>query len=310
MQTLGAEEKHSDIQHPQMEPTVYASELQRELQKEVLPDQTKKIPGLPEDAHLIDEIKVVLYNEDGNDIITKSDIDRPSLDGTFRDLEQIVVERLMYLDAKKFKMISDEGAIERHLKAVQRENNLSLDQLKEIFKAAGYTFDEGRAQFGIMTSVNNILDFKVRSRLNVPERDIIAYYDSHPIMLPEEYYLARAVVPFDQENKEALRNDLSAKAQAGNYRDIAWQEPVWIEKGDLAEDKAFITTMAVGEISQPMEQAQDFELFRLVDRKPERRKSLEERRVEISNELRRPRYETLMNQYKKDLFDNASIIYF
>lgn len=71
--------------------------------------------------YLVDSIKAVVYSEDGTEVVTKSDIDRPGLDGSFRTLDDVVLERLMYLDAKRFKILPDEDTIDKHLKAVQRE---------------------------------------------------------------------------------------------------------------------------------------------------------------------------------------------
>src|SRR3989304_1325054 len=112
------------------------------------------------DRILLDSIKVVIYGVEGTEIITKSDVDRLSLEGKPRTLDDIILERLMYLDAKKFKMQPDEAAIEKHLGAIQRENNLSSNDLKQIFRSAGYSFEEGREQLGMMSAVNSIVDFK------------------------------------------------------------------------------------------------------------------------------------------------------
>ncbi len=273
-------------------------------------DQTQVIP----DLYMIDTIKVIIYSDEGTDIITKSDVDRPSLDGTFRSLDDIVLERLMYLDAKRFKILPDEESIDKHLKAVQRENNLTLDQLKQIFKSAGYTYEEGRQQFAMMTTINSLLDFKIRSRLLVPEREVMAYYKSNPQTEPTRYYIERAVVeyPADEDAKIDLEKDLQAYASSGQGTTIInWSAPFWINEPDLAEDKQpIIVALQKGEISAPLPIEQGYELFKLVDKKEERLVPLEDRYREISNILRKPRYEALMEEYKKQLLDSASIVYF
>ena len=42
---------------------------------------------------LLDQIEVVIYGQEDVEIITKSDIDRPSLGGGFRTKEEIVFEK-------------------------------------------------------------------------------------------------------------------------------------------------------------------------------------------------------------------------
>jgi hypothetical protein len=262
------------------------------------------IPG----AYLIDTIKVVIYSEEGTAFITKSDVDKPSLEGQPRTLDTLIFEQLVYEDAKKFKILPDDDEIDKHLKAVQREHNMTLDQLKSVFTSAGYTYEEGRKQFGMMSAINSMLDFKIRSRLIVPEKDVRAYYNAHPELEPASYLIQRAMVPFEPGMtkqsvwKAAMQNEPSIEA--------LWSTPFVIHKPDLAEDKMFITELAAGDISPAQDVVGGFEMFRMKEVRPERAKPLEERYQEIANLLRKPRYESLMEEYKKSLMDNAAIVYF
>jgi parvulin-like peptidyl-prolyl isomerase len=262
------------------------------------------------DIYLIDTIKVVIYSEEGTDIITQSEMDRPGIDGAFKSLDDLVFERLMYMDAKRFKMLPDEESVDKHLQVVQKENNLTPEQLKNIFKSAGYTFEEGRAQFAMMTAIGSMLEFRIRSRLIVPEREITAYYNEHLILEPEAYQLERTVVPVEGVSKEEFKEKLKKFVTGQCSIAIIWGEPFWITKPELDENKSFISAMKPGQISEPQEIANGFELFRLKAIKPERAVPVEDRYREIANILRKPRYELLMKEYKKNLFDNASIIYF
>jgi hypothetical protein len=267
------------------------------------------------DLFLIDSIKAVLYSEEGSDIITFSEINRPSLDGAFRSLNDLIMERLMYLDAKRFKILPDEETIDKHLKAVQREHNMTLDQLKEVFKAAGYTYEEGREQFAVMTTISSMLDFKIRSRLIIPERDVVKYYEEHPIIEPATFHVQRAVVPYPtiQARREKRRLELEQFAATGVDAgiDIEWSTSFWVNQSELAEDKlAIIAPLNPGCVSNPVALEDGFEIYRLIEKKAERVVPLQERYQEISNILRKPRYEMLMEEYKKNLLDGSSIIYF
>src|SRR5437867_1197347 len=101
---------------------------EKQANEETTQNSTQKIAekmpmGMGKECYLLDTIQAVVYSEEGAEIVTKSDIDRPGLDGSFRTLEDVVLERLMYLDAKRFKILPDQDTIDKHLKAVQRENN-------------------------------------------------------------------------------------------------------------------------------------------------------------------------------------------
>ncbi len=262
--------------------------------------------------YLIDTITAVVFGAEDTSIITKSDINRPALDGAIRSLDDIIFEKLVFQDAKKYKMLPDEDAIDKHLKAVQRENNLSFDQLKDIFKSAGYSYDEGREQFGIMSAVSSVLDFKIRSRLIVPEKDIIAYCNAHPEIEEASYQLQRTVIPFAvTQNKEEQKKEIIAGTKNGNEpAGLEWSPAFWINRSDIADNKKFIVALKIHELSEPNELKEGFELFKKIDEKEERTRSLEERYRDIADILRRPKYEELFANYKKEMFDIASILYF
>ena len=273
----------------------------------------KKPVGKAPKVHL-DGIKTVVFGKESTNIITTSDLIRPGLDGSLRTLDELELEALMYQDATAKKMLPDEDAIDRHLNTVRKENNdMSLDQLKQVFKSAGYTYTEGREQFKIMTAVNSILDFMIRSRLLVPEKEVRAYYDANPVYEDETYRVERVFVPFSASmSSDELYNQLVSYAQTGTQPSclVEWASSFWVNVNDLAQDKKFITQLAADQISQPVEISGGFELFRLKEKREHRVQPLEERYTEIATTLRKPRYEKLFEEYKTSLFGASSIVRF
>jgi parvulin-like peptidyl-prolyl isomerase len=260
----------------------------------------------------IDTIKVVLYGTERTDLVTLSDVDRPSIAGNKQTLDDLVTSKLMVQDAVHYKMEPNDEAVDNNLKAVQRENNLSLDDLKSIFNAAGYTYEEGRAQFKEMTAISTMIDFRIRSRLIVPEREIEAYYQAHPIIQEASFQVERALVtvPQDMDRAAFLQELKNLKETRQCKLDIEWGEPFWINKSEIAGDKQFITTMEISSIAIGSESAAGIEVFRLINKKGEHLLSLEERYYEIADYLKRPKYDELFEQYKKDLFAGAGVVYF
>jgi len=257
-------------------------------------------------SYPLDTIRAVIYTEEATVVITQSDVDRLGLDGTARTLDELILAHLMYQDAVKFKMTPDEDTIDKHLKAMQRTHDLTLDQIKEMFGAAGYTYEEGRQELAMLNTINTVLDYKVRSRLLVPEKDIIAYYEANPIMEPASYQVERAAV---WRSPTESKQDFQKRIQESQC-DFEWSEPFWIMEADLAADKKFITTLQIGELSEPQEIKGGFELFRLKEARPEHLVPLADRSLEISNALRKPRYQQLMKEYEEQLMENASIVRF
>lgn len=259
---------------------------------------------------VIDKIEAIIFGHEDTLIITKSDVERLTLDGAFRTVDDVILEQLMFQEAKKYKITPDENAINRYLEGVQRENNLSQNDLKAMFSAAGYTYEEGRAQLGIMFAVNSIMDFKIRSRLIVMERDVQAYFDDHPVYQEAAYLLKRGIVSFDdslsrKEQKKKIENQLRAGRSVVG---AVWSEPFWINKADIAAEKQFLFKMKPKTMSKPIEVATGFELFFVVDLRKRQLVSLEERYQDIANTLRKPRYEELFEKFKKELYEASSIV--
>lgn len=271
-------------------------------------DADSKADGL----FLIDSIQAIVFGDEHIDIIALSDVSRPSLDGTTHSLDDLVLEKLIYRDAERFKMLPAADAIDKHLKAVQREHNLSLDDLKSIFANGGYTYEEGREQFGIMTAIGTMLDFRIRSRLIVPEKDITAYYNEHPIMQEASYQLERDVVEcptdWDEEKFNIELEKLVHNKQS--QLEVCWSEPFWVNKSELAADKAFLTTMEVGSIAIGSTSASGTELFKLTNKKEEHLMTLEDRYNEIADVLKRPKYQELFMNYKDSLMRSSGVVYY
>jgi hypothetical protein len=260
---------------------------------------------------LIDQIEVVVYGQDV-EIVTKSDLDRPALGGGFRTKEDVIFECKVLLDAKKHHLPEDEDAIDAYLAQIQREYNLSEQELEEIFTSSGYTVEEGRQQLQRMQTINTMLDIKIRSNVIVPRRDVEEYYRNNPTVIEATYTLQRAFVAqskkisSDQQYAILLKYTQTGKGVAG----IVWSDPFSINGSDMAENKKFICDMEPGAMAVPQPTNGGFELFKLVEKTPETIKSLEDSYREIVDILRRPKYEELMEKYRDFLTNNSSVVYF
>jgi len=261
---------------------------------------------------LFDQIEAVIADVEGTEVVTKSDIERPSLGGGFRTKEDLVFERLILIDAKKHKVPQDDEAVDAYLAQIQREHNLSPEELESIFTSSGYTIEEGRQQLQMMQTVNTMLDVKIRSNLIVPRKDVEAYYDEHSEIIEATYTLERLFVPFSKKMSKKEQYDILCR-YANNeikVKGVEWSEPFVVNHSEISEEKSFIYVLEVGQISLPQKMRGGFELFKLIAKTPEHKKTLEESYREITDILRRPKYEELMRNYRDALFQKASIVYF
>ncbi|OQA32807.1 MAG: hypothetical protein BWY54_01021 [Candidatus Dependentiae bacterium ADurb.Bin331] len=81
-------------------------------------------------------------------------------------------------------------------------------------------------------------------------------------------------------------------------------------ENELAEHLKFIMTLQPPTISQPQETDGGFELYRIVINKPRAVISLKKRYKQIVAQLRQEKAGKIIEQYKKKLFDSASVVYF
>jgi hypothetical protein len=263
------------------------------------------------DRYIIDSIIAVVPSPEGNKVITQSELDRPAIDGTMRNKQELVRNARLHNKAREYGMLPSEADIDDHLNTIKRENKMSHDDLVKLFDSAGYNFAEGREQLGEMSAISTFMSVKVHTRLLVPEREIRAYYDEHPEYLEPQFELQRGLMPFDMNiSREEQLEKIEATLRAGkSVPNIVWGDAFWIDLADLAEDKKFITQMQPGEVRLSQELMDGFEFFKLLNLHDRRLKSFEERYNEIANILRRPRADRMFSELEQQLEATMPVIY-
>jgi len=261
---------------------------------------------------VVDRIEASIFTDAGTVIVTQSDIARPTLDGQFRTRDDVILERMMQQEAKKFKIEVDDNAINKYLDSIQKEHGLSSDDLKEMFAQAGYTYEEGREQIGTMFAVNTLTDFKIKARLIVPEKEARAYYDANPVIIEARARIKHGFIPFDESmERDAQKAEIMQSIKDGKkIAAVQWGQPFWVSQGDIAQDKQYIFDAEPNTITEPREVTDGFEVYKVFEQEAERLVPFEERYKEIAELLRKPRFEKILADFKKELFDASSIIYF
>ncbi|MFC1842321.1 peptidyl-prolyl cis-trans isomerase [Candidatus Dependentiae bacterium] len=266
--------------------------------------------GVDQGTFLIDKIETVIYGPQETSIITKSDLEKRSLDGQQRTKDKFVFELLVFQDAKKYNIL-DEKLVDRYIEAVQAQHNLSLEDLKKMFYDSGYTYEEGREQLAMYNTISQLMDFKVRSKVIIPEKEVKKYYDENPVYQEEAYKLQRVFVPAPSEagGKQLAPKEIAQKIKIGQViPEAEYSEPFWTEKPDLAADKMFIAGLTVGQASKPVAYENGFEVFKLLEKRDRQLIPFEERYREIGDTLRAPLFEKLFDDYKKSLFKDSVVV--
>jgi hypothetical protein len=262
----------------------------------------KKKVVVPETAQTIDRIVVVVFADDGSAIIRQSDLDRPGLTGAKKTLDALIFEQLVYLDAKHYKAVPDDDAVDKYMARVMREHNLQIDDLKQMFANAGYTFEEGKEELRRIQAVSSMVSNRVHSSIMVSRHEVERYYKENPEIVEGALLIEQAALPYEADKKAQRKKIIN------NEIKIVWSEPIRVAPSELSEKLQFLDQLDVGKIT--VHKARDgFELFRVIEKTPSHTLSLDERYQDIVDILARPKYEEMLDKYKADLTKAASIVY-
>jgi hypothetical protein len=259
--------------------------------------------------YVIDRVEAVVYGPEVSEAVMRSDMEH-TLDGRPRTLEEVIFDRLMVQDALKMRMPAEDKDIDNYIEKFAKSMGGTPDDIYKLFEEAGFSLEEGRRRFGEMRLMRQVQDYKVMSKVFVSEKEVKAYYEEHPELKPALYIIEHAFIPAPADKVEQVRQYIDEYKKTGKKLKVHWRELPEVMEADLAEDKRFLTQLELGQITEPIAREGGFELYRLKSKKAEVVVPLQDRYREIAETLRKPKFEQNIMAYRKDLFDNASIVYF
>ena len=255
--------------------------------------------------NVVDEVLATVYTDNGKELVLMSDL-RPALDGTPRDLREAVLDTLKIAEAKRFGIQVSEDDIDQFLAKIERDNNLTHEQVEQIFAELGYTFDEGRQVLRNQQIVERITEQRVKQdrRLLVQRDDIIAYDEQHPAYESAEYTLEIAFIPSQQYSHD----DVDQYIASGKIDTIAeWQEQFTISEDDLNPEMAHIDHEKPGTIVDVEKSNAGTEVTRLAGKQERQRIPVDKRYDEIAQKIRTTGYNEVMKEYNDRLLRDAKV---
>ena len=256
---------------------------------------------------LINEVAVIVDGPERRFYITKLELETPSFDGRIPSVDDIINEELVYQDALKHKIPITEYA-QKHIQSIKKQNKLSDEKFEQICADVGLDPKAALEKFEKMGASNTMIEHKIMSRIYVPEHEVKAFYEENPIFKPAKYQLQVGFIPFDTtKSVEQQKQDVEKLSQT-HPEQIRWNEPFRLKEDDIADDKKYITDLEPNQISPPQITDGGFELIRLTAKKPGHLVPLEKRYREILHNLRMPKLQHMIEEYKKELRSNSSIV--
>lgn len=253
---------------------------------------------------LINEIKVVIYHEMGTVAVLASDV-RPGLDGKMQTLREVVLNKLMQLDAQYHKITVTEEQAKQYIENIQKQNNLSLKAVEDLFREVGYSYQEALEYLRARQMIEQVVEFRVKSdkRMIISRAQAEERYNENPPGVEAAYTLAIAFIPTTQLKKQSIADYVKS---ANLETDIIFDEPFELKLSEIADDRKDIITHKEGDIVFTESVEGGFEITRLLKITPASVKPFDDCFMEIATQMRKDRLKEVFESYYKLLFSQAT----
>ncbi|WAC08563.1 MAG: peptidyl-prolyl cis-trans isomerase [Thermodesulfobacteriota bacterium] len=283
-------------------------------------------------AEVVDEVVAVVNNE----IITLSELLRVAQvqfsnadPSRYREiLEKLVDQKLIDQATKDMSTKVSEKEIDEMIQGIKENNRITDDQLKDVLRQQGLTWEEYRNEIRQGIRRNQAISQMLQSQISVSEEEIKDYYQKHPgdFFEPAQVKLEQIFFPFpDQatpEKKKAISQSAEEslkKIKAGeDFQKVAQELNIsgintscdvgTYNKGELLnmlDRDAF--TLKPGEISNVINTDKGYCIIRVLERSEEKTRKIEDVHDAIANYLFQQKRGDKLQGWIQELRTNAYI---
>ncbi|MFA5338941.1 MAG: peptidylprolyl isomerase [Candidatus Omnitrophota bacterium] len=270
------------------------------------------------DAALGSSIEELKKEFSGDELKAKTEEARKEL------LKQMIEDRLILQEAKKYNIAVDDFEVEQRLKDV-KSRFPSEDAFYSEVERSGVSTDILKKRYKENIMMSKLVESQVRGKVVVTPIEIESYYKIHSAELkaPESVHLFGIVIRFDAGITE---DDIKQKAEdvvklAREGRDFSELAKVYsqgakaqeggdfgiVEKGQMREDfEKVIFVLKPGETSDPVKTDAGYFIFKVYEKKESYVRPLQEARSDIEDIIYRDkaqkRYKDWIEKLKRDAF--------
>ncbi len=165
-------------------------------------------------------------------------------------LDELVLDKIITKQVEQLGLKASEQQIDNYIESIRSRNNLSEEQLKEVLKQQGMTWDQYRTQVRADIERANLINREIRNKVNVSPEEVERYYEAHRDEYgggsPGKMHARLISLTVARDASEADRAAVKAKAEevralAADGKDFAKlvkehsQGPAIDEGGDIGE---------------------------------------------------------------------------
>jgi peptidyl-prolyl cis-trans isomerase SurA len=204
-------------------------------------------------------------------------------------LEQLIMERLQLQVAERVGIRVDDESINKVVSNIARENNLTMEQFREVLAREGYNFADFRENIKKDITLNQLRKRRVENRVTVTEQEVDNYLISTANRQGsnDEFHLAHILIAVPeaaspdqiQAAKQRAESILGRLRLGADFAQTAIAESNGqraLEGGDLGWRKAgqmptlfgeSVINMQVGQISDLIRSPSGFHIIKMLDRR-------------------------------------------
>ena len=246
-------------------------------------------------------------------------------------LETLIGEKLMEEDIKALGLTASDQEVQAALEDVRQKNNISdMLQFERMLSAEGLSLKTYREMLGKQIAQMKLMQMKVSQKVKVTEEDLKAAYTQYARLQGEDtevkarHILVQVAPDAPADKVEAARKKAQALAEEARKPGVDFAELARArsegssrdEGGDLGyfrrgvmvpafERAAF--TLKVGEVSEPVRTSFGWHVLKVEERRAVDVPPYEQMKDELEARLRQEKMEKAIEQYVRELKQQASI---
>jgi peptidyl-prolyl cis-trans isomerase SurA len=234
-------------------------------------------------------------------------------------LDELVLEKIIHRQVELLGLKANDQQIDGYIESIRSRNNLSEEQLMDVLKQQGLSWDEYRVQVRADIERANLINREIRTKVNVSPEEVERYYKAHL----DDYgtsakvtaRLISLLVPADgsEADKAAIRAKADEvqklAADGGNFAKLAKeysQGPTAGEGGDIGEIEPdemqpefakAAKSLEPGQVSPVIVTSEGFHILKIEKNSGETHRPLSEVSEEIKEKLYKEAMETRYDRW-------------
>ncbi|OAG27351.1 peptidylprolyl isomerase [Thermodesulfatator autotrophicus] len=263
----------------------------------------------------LDEAATPLYQQYLKDI--KDPVAKERLREEIRQkvLQQLIDEKLINQEIERRGIEVSSEEIDRFIEHFKRQNGLDDQAFQKFLAEQGLTLEEYRQKVAQQIKRIKLVQSRVNQIVVTPE-EIEREYQRRYGKVVTRYELA-AIIINGQEAEAKIKKAYQELKAGKDFAEVAAKYSDIPDSGrglgtfspeELApEVREVLAKLQPGEVSPPIKVGNSWQIFKLLHIKKEKAKSLAGTKKEIENELRQKKIDQLLQNWQKELREQAYI---